>query len=114
MRTFACSVCHSLVFFENSACLHCGAALGFAWDRRELLTLRDAGDGRLLPATGDGAARHRCANAALAACNSLVGAAGALCEACALTRTRPADEDASGLGGFRLAEVAKRRLLFEL
>jgi hypothetical protein len=62
MRTFACGTCGQLVFFENSACLQCGAALGFDWETRELLTL---------PA-GEDPAPRRCANAALAACNGLV------------------------------------------
>ena len=39
---------------------------------------------------------------------------GELCFSCALTRTRPADADALGLGELRVAEAAKRRLLFEL
>ena len=34
--------------------------------------------------------------------------------ACALTRTRPADDDAVGLARFAVAEAAKRRLVFEL
>src|SRR6185503_10749528 len=62
-------------------------------------------------ALGDGA---RCANAEIAACNWLAGAPGELCPSCVLTRTRPSDDDASGLGGFAVAEAAKRRLLFEL
>ena len=99
MRTFACGVCRRLIFFENTACLSCGAALGFDWATRELLT-----------APGG----PRCANAELAGCNGLAGAPGELCAACLLTRTRPADDDAEGLAAFRVAEAAKRRLVFEL
>jgi hypothetical protein len=99
MRAFTCGRCGQLVFFENSACLHCGAALGLSWPVRELLT--------------DPAA-PRCANAGLAACNWLADRDGDLCAACSLTHTRPADEDAPGLEGFRRAEAAKRWLLFEL
>ena len=47
-------------------------------------------------------------------CNWLAPAPGALCACCVLTRTRPADDDPDGLGGFATAEAAKRRLLFEL
>jgi len=37
-----------------------------------------------------------------------------LCRSCALTRTRPADWDTTGLEQFGAAESAKRRLLFQL
>jgi hypothetical protein len=99
MRAFTCPTCDRLVFFENSECLNCGTALGFRWPERELVAL------------GDGI---RCANTEIAACNWLAGAPGELCPSCVLTRTRPSDGDASGLGGFAVAEAAKRRLLFEL
>jgi len=100
MRSFACLNCGQLVFFENDACLNCGIALAFDWPARELRTLFDP--------------RPRCANAALAGCNWLVDDDGELCFSCALTRTRPADGDELGLRELRVAEAAKRRLLFEL
>ncbi len=100
MRAFACRNCGQLVFFENDACLNCGTELGFDWQSRELLTLFEA--------------RPRCANAELAACNWLVDEPGELCFSCALTRTRPADGDEVGLSELRVAEDAKRWLLFEL
>jgi hypothetical protein len=88
------------VFFENTACLRCGSELGFDWERREVLTL----DGDV----------SRCANRAAAGCNWLVARAGELCASCRLTRTRPADDDPEALEQFRVAEAAKRWLLFEL
>jgi hypothetical protein len=99
VRCFTCPTCGRLVFFENSACLHCGTALAFDPDRRALVAL------------GDGV---RCANAELARCNWLAPAPGALCASCVRTRTRPADDDARGLEALATAEAAKRRLLFEL
>jgi hypothetical protein len=83
VRAFTCRSCGQLVFFENSACLRCGAELGFDWPRRELLTLPN----------GDGA-QARCANFERAGCNWLVDAEGDLCAGCLLTRTRPSDADA--------------------
>ena len=104
MLAFACPVCERLVSFENTACLHCGAELGFDWSRRTMGTVGASGSepGR------------RCANAQLAACNWLVDSDGELCASCLLTRTRPNDADADGLAAFAAAEGAKRRLLFEL
>ena len=100
MRSFACSTCGQLVVCENTACLRCSSELGFDWERREVLTL-------------DGAA-VRCANLGAAGCNWLVAREGELCASCRLTRTRPADDDREALEQFRVAEAAKRWLLFEL
>ena len=100
MRSFACATCGQLVFFENTACLRCGSELGFDWERRTVLTLNG------------GAAR--CANRGAAGCNWLVAREGELCASCRLTRTRPADDDPAALEHFRVAEAAKRWLLFEL
>jgi hypothetical protein len=88
------------VFFENTACLRCGSALGFDSGARELVTL------------STGAAC--CANLEAAGCNWLIARAGELCASCRLTRTRPADDDPEALEQFRVAEAAKRWLLFEL
>jgi hypothetical protein len=96
MRAFTCPVCRHLVTFESTECLHCGAALGFDWDTRAMRQVTVA-----------------CANRELIACNGVAGPTG-LCAACALTRTRPADDDAEGLARFARAEAAKRRLVFEL
>ena len=98
MRSFACATCGQLVFFENTACLRCGSELGFDWERRTVLTLNG------------GAAR--CANRGAAGCNWLVAREGELCASCRLTRTRPADDDPAALEHFRVAEAAKRWLLF--
>jgi hypothetical protein len=98
MRAFTCPVCRHLVTFESTDCLHCGTALGFDWDAREIAPLA--------PAAG-------CANRDLIACNG-ASSAGRLCPACLLTRTRPGDGDEAGLGQFAAAEAAKRRLVFEL
>ena len=99
VRAFSCPTCGRLVFFENSACLHCGTELVFDAAGRELEARRG---------------RPRCVNAEIARCNWLAPAPGSLCPSCARTRTRPADGDANGLEQFATAEAAKRRLLFEL
>ena len=99
VRAFTCPTCGRLVFFENSACLHCGTELAYDAGSRELEAL---------------GGRPRCVNAELARCNWLAPEPGLLCPSCARTRTRPADGDAGGLEQFATAEAAKRRLLFEL
>ena len=76
MRSFACDVCHHLVFFENTRCLTCGALLGFVAERRAMVSLAEAGGG-YWRAVADPPASPPwvgCANAVLAACNWLVPA----------------------------------------
>jgi hypothetical protein len=102
VRSFVCDVCGRLLVFENSVCVHCGTPVGF-----------DVGQRRLVPAPVDGS-MLRCANADLAGCNWLLPAPGGLCACCALTRTRPSDDDVVGLGSFARAEAAKRRLCYQL
>jgi hypothetical protein len=100
VRAFSCPSCGRLVTFESSHCLHCDQELGFDWAARQIAAMAPG--------------RRRCANARIAGCNGLVSDDGMQCASCAMTRTRPADGDLAGLGGFARAEAAKRRLLFEL
>ena len=99
MRAFTCPDCGHLVVFESLECLHSQTPLGFDWDERDMRRLADASP---------------CANRELIACNGLAASPGELCFSCALTRTRPATNDAAGVERFAKAEDAKRRLLFEL
>lgn len=101
MRAFTCGNCHRLAPFESNRCLHCGAEHGFDWAERELVAFWPT-------------ERIRCLHRATAACNAIVPAEEEPCAACALTRTRPADEDTTGFTRFAEAEAAKRRLVFEL
>jgi len=97
VRAFACPDCRHLVMFESLECLASETRLAFDWGAREMVALRDG---------------SACANRELIGCNGLAGPAG-LCASCALTRTRPRDED-QGRERFARAEAAKRRLMFEL
>lgn len=103
MLSFACDHCGSLVFFENTVCLHCGTELGFLADELTLVGVE-----------GEHAHLSRCANAEIANCNWLVNAPGRLCRCCELTRTRPSDWDPVGLAEFASGEAAKRRVIFQL
>ena len=98
MRSFSCPVCAHLVVFENFSCLNCGTPLGYSRAGRDLVAL----DGKT-----------RCANSAVARCNWLVDGPGQLCGSCALTRTRPADDDTAAMAAFADAEAAKRRLVYQ-
>lgn len=102
MRAFACPRCRALVFFGNSDCLNCGAALGYD---------RHAADMREVAETPDG---RPCENRRLIGCNWVVTRAGDhLCGSCELTRVRPADTDPA-VAAWSETEAAKRMLVAQL
>jgi hypothetical protein len=45
LKTFHCTACEGLIFFENFKCLNCGRALAFSVDRMEMVTLNQSEDG---------------------------------------------------------------------
>ncbi|MFT3798052.1 putative zinc-binding metallopeptidase [Microbacterium sp.] len=110
MRTYTCRVCASPLYFENSVCVSCGTALGYARAERELVPV-DAGGTYTDPG---GLVWHVCRNLNLSGCAWLAPLAGGQCAACDLTRIRPADDDPEGLAAFPVAERAKRHLIAEL
>lgn len=106
MQDFHCASCGHKVYFENVACVNCGAVLGFDPDALTLTALDGNGGGAL----------HFCANAYYAACNWLTRDArpGALCRACGINRTIPDLADEANLAAWRDLELAKKRLIYSL
>jgi hypothetical protein len=98
VRVFTCPDCRHLVAFESTVCLNSSTELIFDWDARDFTALER-------PAA--------CINRTAIGCNGAAGPGG-LCASCALTRTRPNDDDPAGMAQWAGAEEAKRRLLFEL
>jgi hypothetical protein len=115
VRDFTCPNCGQHLAFENSVCLSCGSSLGFSVDEMALLVIAADEDEEHTGAV-DADEYQLCANLHLAECNWLVKVEPVrrLCTSCALTRTRPNDEDATALVAFAVAEKAKRRLVVEL
>ncbi|MTD17298.1 hypothetical protein GIS00_25535 [Nakamurella sp. YIM 132087] len=111
MRDFLCPNCGQRLAFENSVCLNCGNSVGFDLPTRSFRLV--GADGAT---TDNGDPATMCANLAVAACNWVTpfGSPDGLCRSCALTRTRPSDDDTIALGEFAAAEAAKRRLVVEL
>ncbi|WP_232678491.1 putative zinc-binding metallopeptidase [Nocardioides sp. R-C-SC26] len=110
MRSFRCRVCDNPLYAENSLCVSCGSALGYARAERAIVPV-DA-TGRYVDAAG--LIWHVCANLAVSGCTWLAPVEGGQCSSCDLTRTRPNDDDLVGLVNFPAAEQAKRHLLVEL
>ncbi len=105
MRAFTCKQCHELAPFECFTCPRCGVALGF-----------DPVSGTLELLSG-GAARARCVQSDAAFCNWLLPASetGTKCRSCQLTRTPlPPKAHTEHRAAFAKAEMAKRRLMFQI
>jgi hypothetical protein len=115
MRVFTCVNCGELIYFDNTRCLKCDAPLAYVHAYREVIALSEGPESLFRELTDPALTWRRCATSDVTHCNWLVPADGtSLCESCELTRTRPADSDAEGLAELVLAEMAKRRLIFQL
>lgn len=119
MKNFVCTKCSNKVYFENTQCVTCGAALGFDTGALQIYSIEpDGGDTGLYRRFG-GRANERvryCGNATYGVCNWLTDEsdANALCRACDLNRTIPNLAEAGGLEAWRDLERAKKRLIYSL
>jgi hypothetical protein len=105
MKTFHCTHCQNLIFFENVRCLNCGRSLAFVPDRRAMAALTQSPDGlwRSELQGTESQGYRLCANYdRVSVCNWVVPAADAddFCRSCRLNQVIP--------------EVAKRRMLYTL
>ncbi|MEJ1964953.1 MAG: putative zinc-binding metallopeptidase [Gammaproteobacteria bacterium] len=119
MKTFHCTHCQNLVFFENVRCLVCGHSLAFLPDKGLMAALEQAPDGLWKP-EGSGlqqASYRLCANYDREnVCNWAVPADDpeALCTSCRLSRVIPdLSSPTNRTAWFRL-ELAKRRMMYSL
>ncbi|WP_198585919.1 zinc-binding metallopeptidase family protein [Pararhizobium haloflavum] len=101
MRPFACPVCDSRLFFENSACVNCGSEVAFQ-------------PARLSFAATDTDGVHRCANHDSGGCNWMAERQGGLCLACDLNELIPPIDDDAQRRRWAAVEEAKRRLLYSV
>jgi len=123
MRTFACPVCATRVYFENDTCLSCGHKLGFDAGALTMVALEPAGPGAdVFRKVGVGNGKEAavqvryCENATHAACNWLVPESdpSPLCKACAGNRTIPNLSEPGRIEAWREVEQAKKRLAYSL
>ena len=117
-RSYTCQ-CGKPVFFRNSACLSCGAQLGYDPELTTLIALEESETPGSLVRHGDTGGKHyqRCANFDTAAgCNWLLphGSTEPLCRACCVNRTIPDQSDPENQMLWGRIELAKRRLMSQL
>ncbi|MGY3256914.1 zinc-binding metallopeptidase family protein [Pseudomonas chlororaphis] len=111
--------CGQSLFFRNSQCLACSAALGYQPEQSRLSSLQPGpeADTWRLDVDPQAGLFRRCANLDTpAACNWLLPAHGAatLCVACRLNRTIPDLRVPENPERWRMVEIAKRRLVAQL
>ncbi len=120
MRTFHCTACEALIFFENTKCLNCGRALAFASEQMRMLGLEPAPDGLWQPVgktEEPGIAYRLCGNYVThGVCNWAVPADSAepLCLSCGLTHTIPSLDHPENRVAWAKLEAAKRRVVYAL
>jgi hypothetical protein len=119
MKTFHCTHCQHLVFFENVRCLNCEHSLAFLPDKRVMAALVQSGAG-VWKSEGAGLqdqAYRLCANYDREnVCNWAVPVedAQALCDSCRLSRVIPDLTKPSNRTAWYRLELAKRRLMYTL
>ena len=119
MKTFHCTHCQNLIFFENVRCLNCDRSLAFLPDRGLMAALTRSSDGlwRSEPQGVESPGYRLCANYdRVSVCNWVVPAADAddFCRSCRLNQVIPdLSTERNTVAWFRL-EVAKRRMLYTL
>ena len=119
MRTFYCTCCNSLVFFENVKCVKCGHALGFLPEPGELSALEPVENGAWRPLVPDHTAplQRLCPNGREhQVCNWMVAMddPNELCAACRLNKMIPDLSVPGNLDRWHKLEMAKRRIVYTI
>jgi hypothetical protein len=119
MKTFHCTHCQNLIFFENVRCLSCDQSLAFLPDWKTMAALIQSGDGSWKPEMSafKGPSYRLCENHDKASvCNWAVPADDpqTLCRSCRLSRVIPDLANPRNPTAWYRLEVAKRRMLYTL
>ena len=118
MRTFTCSHCGQVVFFENAVCQNCALPLGYVPEVQSMFAFRPDAERHWSPVNQSLTERYRpCANyVSHQICNWMVAEPddNPLCLSCRYTDVVPALSVPEHVHSWYLLEVAKRRLIYSL
>ena len=119
MKTFHCTHCQNLVFFENDRCLNCGYVLAYVAEQSKMVALEHGQDGLWRSASNNVQSNtyRLCANHSQQdVCNWAVAADDpeALCRSCRLTKIIPNLTPPGNRASWYRLETAKRRLIYSL
>ncbi|MBK5938937.1 zinc-binding metallopeptidase family protein [Halochromatium roseum] len=116
MKLFSCANCGNVLYFENTACTHCGLPLGFLPDPLCLTPLKQVDADLWQPVGGQGHYRM-CQNYAhQGVCNWMIEAEReqTFCAACDLNGTIPDLSVAGNHERWQTMETEKRRLIYSM
>ncbi|MDF1733680.1 MAG: putative zinc-binding metallopeptidase [Minwuia sp.] len=114
MKIFTCGSCNNAVYFENTACMSCGAGLGFVPDTSQMVSL-DADGSATLVGGGTSTRYVKCSHHAQDnGCNWMIrdGDEDPFCISCRLNNTIPDLEVPGHRALWHRLEAEKRRLVF--
>lgn len=118
MKTFECSNCGQITFFENVVCEHCGMPLGYVPEIRAMVAFQPGSDLFWSPVNSTLVERYRPCNNYVSQhiCNWMVAESdqNAWCRSCRFTEMIPALSIPENLHRWFLLEAAKRRLIYSL
>jgi hypothetical protein len=116
MKLYTCSNCHSLIYFENNVCLHCGYSLGFDSNTLTLITLVSEKNNLFSKIQNKTENYRVCKNSEYSICNWLIPASQTddYCQACELNRIIPDLTKDENLKRWKNIEIAKHRLVYSL
>ncbi len=114
MKTFHCTHCQNLVFFENVKCLNCQHDLAYLPDRMLMAALEQGKDGSWYHA--DQAYKLCANNVSHQICNWALPITDTedLCRSCRLTHVIPDLSQPGNEEAWHRLEIAKRRLLYTI
>jgi hypothetical protein len=116
MKLYTCDNCHSLIYFENNVCLHCGYTQGFDAISLSMLTLISEKDNVFADLKNKADKFHFCKNAEFGTCNWVIpiSQTSVYCPACDLNRIIPDLNKSDNLKRWKNIEIAKHRLVYSL
>jgi hypothetical protein len=117
MKLFTCTNCNHPVYFENTFCINCNASLGFVAEILQPVALTAENNGtNTFKEKGKNTLYKYCNNYQYGVCNWLVAADDetGFCCACALNRTIPDLSKPEYTERWRIIEIAKHRLVYQL
>ena len=91
MKSYTCSNCRALLYFENNICLNCQHLVGFSAAKLSLITLEVNKQNQLSDIASKKSLYRYCENANHGICNWLIPISQTypFCPACELNRTIP-------------------------
>jgi hypothetical protein len=116
MKSYTCSNCKALLYFENNVCLNCQHPVGFSAEKLSLITLEMNKQNQMVDVSKRRSVYKYCSNSVHGTCNWVIPAVQEypFCVACELNRTIPELSTPENLDRWKRIEIAKHRLVYSI